>query len=121
MEEPAAGAVVNAGSGLPPRAKPVVPPALLAGPAFGSLAGERPWLGPLFPVVLPFMELPVVVELAACPPDAELPPAVAPAPLPGLWAEAAVTQSESAATRVAVVSFIDPPFICESRTNGDFC
>jgi hypothetical protein len=48
------------------------------------LAGERPSLGPLLPVVLPFSELPVVVELAACPPEAELPPAVAPALLPGL-------------------------------------
>jgi hypothetical protein len=42
-----------------------VPTALLGGPAFGSFAGDRPWLGPLFPVVLPFIELPVVVELAA--------------------------------------------------------
>lgn len=61
-----------------------VPAALLGGPAFGLFEGDMPWLGPLFPVVLPFIELPVVVELAACPPEAELPPAVAPAPDPPL-------------------------------------
>jgi hypothetical protein len=105
---------------MAPCPEPVVPAALLGGPAFGLLAGERPSLGPLLPVVLPFNELPVVVELAACPPEAELPPAVAPAPLPGLWQYAAVTQSESAAAKVAVLSFIDGPFICESRTNGEF-
>jgi hypothetical protein len=78
VEEGAAGALM-----VP---APVVPTALLGGPAFGSFAGERPWLGPLLPVVLPFIELPVVVELAACPPEAELPPAELPAPEPPLCA-----------------------------------
>jgi hypothetical protein len=64
----------------------VVPAALLGGPAFGSFAGERPWVGPLLPVVLPFIELPVVVELAAWPPEAELPPAELPAPEPPVCA-----------------------------------
>jgi hypothetical protein len=68
-------------------------------------------------VVLPFNELPVVVELAACPPEAELPPAVAPAPLPGLCEKAAVVESSSADANVIVVSFIRAPFICWSETN----
>jgi hypothetical protein len=74
---------------------PVVPAALLGGPAFGSLAGDSPWLGPLFPVVLPFIELPVVVELAAWPPAAELPPALEPAPEPPLWAKALVERAST--------------------------
>jgi hypothetical protein len=86
--------------------------ALLGGPALGLLAGERPSLGPLLPVVLPFKEDPVVVELAASPPEAELPPAVAPAPLPGLWEYAAVAQSKSAVANVTVLSFMHRPFIC---------
>jgi hypothetical protein len=86
-------------------APPVVPAALLGGPAFGSLAGERPWLGPLFPVVLPLSELPVVVELAACPPEAELPPADDPAPDPPLCANA-VPEIASAATNVSTVIFM---------------
>src|SRR3954451_4687455 len=94
--------------------------ALLGGPALGLLAGERPSLGPLLPVVLPFKEAPVVVELAASPPEAELPPAVAPALLPGLWEYAVVAQSKSAAANVAVFSFIHRPFMCQSRTNDEF-
>jgi hypothetical protein len=97
---------------LTPWPVPVVPAALLAGPAFGLLAGERPSLGPLLPVVLPFIELPVVVELAACPPEAELPPAVAPALLPGLWEKAAVAESRSADAKVIVLKFIRGPFMC---------
>jgi len=90
---------------------PVVPTALLAGPAFELLAGERPSLGPLLPVVLPFIEPPAVVELAACPPEAELPPADAPAPLPGLCEKAAVAESRSADAKVIVLTFIRGPFI----------
>jgi hypothetical protein len=59
---------------------PVLPAALLGGPAFGSFEEERPWLRTVVPVVLLFMELPVVLELAAWPPAAELPPADDPAP-----------------------------------------
>jgi hypothetical protein len=91
---------------------PIVPAALLAGPALGLLAGERPSLGPLLPVVLPFIELPAVVELAACPPEAELPPAEAPALLPGLCEKAAVAESKSAEAKVIVLRFIRGPFIC---------
>jgi hypothetical protein len=60
----------------------------------------------LFPVVLPFMELPVVVALAASPPEAELPPAVAPALLPGLCPNAAVPESVSAVIKARVASLI---------------
>ena len=91
---------------------PVVPTALLAGPAFGLFAGERPSLGPLLPVVLPFIELPTVVELAVSPPEAELPPAVAPAPLPGLCEKAVVAESRSADAKVIDLTFIRGPFIC---------
>jgi hypothetical protein len=84
---------------------------LLAGPAFGLLAGDNPWLGPLLPVVLPFMEVPVVVELAAGPPEAELPPAVAPAPLPALCENAAVAERQSADASANVLSFIAGPFL----------
>jgi hypothetical protein len=52
------------------------------------------------------MELPVVVELAASPPEAELPPAVAPAPLPGLCPNAAVAESVSAVIKARVASLI---------------
>jgi hypothetical protein len=89
----------------------VVPTALLEGPAFELLAGDRPSLGPLLPVVLPFIEPPAVVELAACPPEAELPPADAPAPLPGLCEKAAVAESRSADAKVIVLTFIRGPFI----------
>jgi hypothetical protein len=91
---------------------PAVPAALLGGPALGSLAGERPWLGPLFPVVLPLSELPVVVELAACPPEAELPPADDPAPDPPLCANA-VPEMASAATNVSAVTFMWLSFLSE--------
>jgi len=84
----------------------VSPTALLGGPRLGSFAGERPSLGPLFPVVLPFMELPVVVALAASPPEAELPPAVAPALLPGLCPNAAVPESVSAVIKARVAGLI---------------
>jgi hypothetical protein len=84
---------------------PVVPPALLGGPAFGSFAGDKPWLGPLLPVVLLFMEPPVVVELAAGPPAAELPPADEPAPDPPLCANA-VPEIASSVANVSAVSFI---------------
>jgi hypothetical protein len=57
---------------------------LLGGPFLKLLLGERPTVDPLLPMVLPFIELPVVVELAASPPAAELPPAVAPEEDPGL-------------------------------------
>jgi hypothetical protein len=40
-------------------------------------------------IVLPFM--PLVLKLAASPPDAELPPAVAPADEPVLYARATLT------------------------------
>jgi hypothetical protein len=61
--------------------------ALLGGPELAfPFALEGPSLGPLLPVVLPFIELPVVVELAACPPEVELPPAELPAPEPPLCA-----------------------------------
>jgi hypothetical protein len=58
--------------------------ALLGGPLRKLLLRERPTVDPLLPIVLPFIELPVVVALAASPPAAELPPAVAPADDPGL-------------------------------------
>jgi hypothetical protein len=60
----------------------------------------------LFPVVLPFMELPVVVALAGSPPEAELPPAVAPAALPGLCPNAAVPESVSAVIKARVANLI---------------
>src|SRR3954452_21305895 len=88
-----------------------VPTALLGGPAFGLFAGDRPSLGPLLPVVLPFIELPTVVELAASPPEAELPPAVAPAPLPALCEKAAVAERRSADAKLIVLTFIRDPFI----------
>lgn len=88
---------------------PVAPVALLGGPAFGLFAGDRPWLGPLLPVVLPFSEVPVVVELAASPPDAELPPAVAPEELPGLCANAAEVATANVVAKTNVVSFIRKP------------
>jgi hypothetical protein len=97
---------------LVPWPVPVVPTALLEGPAFGLLAGERPSLGPLLPIVLPFIELPAVVELAASPPEAELPPADAPAPLPALCEKAAVAESRSADAKVIALKFIRSPFIC---------
>jgi hypothetical protein len=78
---------------------------LLGGPLFALFAGDKPSLGPLLPVVLPFIEVPVVVELAAGPPDAELPPALLPAPLPALCAKAGEPKV-SAATRVTKVTFI---------------
>ena len=52
-----------------PEPMPVVPTALLGRPMSVRFAGESPSLGPLLPVVLPLSELPVVVELAACPPE----------------------------------------------------
>jgi hypothetical protein len=55
--------------------------------------------------VLPFMELPVVVELAAWPPEAELPQALAPGPVPALWENAEVVESNSADARVSVADF----------------
>jgi hypothetical protein len=58
------------------------------------------------PVVLPFCELPVVVELAASPPEAELPPAVAPALLPGLCEKAGVVVSKSADANASVAVLI---------------
>ena len=94
-----------------PWAVPVVPTALLEGPAFALLAGDRPSLGPLLPVVLPFIELPAVVELAASPPEAELPPADAPALLPELCEKAAVAESRSAEAKVIILTFIRDPFI----------
>jgi hypothetical protein len=96
-----------------PEPIPVVPTALLGGPLLTLLPGERPSLGPLFPVVLPFIELPVVVELAACPPDAELPPALLPAPVPGLCANATVPDNASAAARANVLSFMVRPLWLE--------
>jgi hypothetical protein len=71
-----------------PEPIPLVPTALLGGPLLTLLPGESPTLGPLLPVVLPFIELPVAVELAASPPEAELPPALLPAAVPGLCANA---------------------------------
>jgi hypothetical protein len=60
-----------------------------------------PSLGPLFPVVLGFIELPVVVELAAGPPAAELPPADDPAPEPALCANAAPEAAIAANNAIA--------------------
>jgi hypothetical protein len=56
----------------------------------------------LFPVVLGFIELPVVVELAAGPPDAELPPADEPAPEPALCANAATGNVSAAMIAIEV-------------------
>ena len=55
--------------GTPEPMPVVLPTALLGGPISVRFAGESPSLGPLLPVVLPLSELPVVVELAACPPE----------------------------------------------------
>jgi hypothetical protein len=66
---------------------------------------------PLLPVVLPFREVPVVVELPAGPPEAELPPAEAPALFPGLCAKAAVVDSKSADANASVAIFMDHPFM----------
>jgi hypothetical protein len=60
--------------------------ALLGGPFRKLFDGDRPTVLPLLPIVLPFIELPVVVELPASPPAAELPPAVAADDDPGLCA-----------------------------------
>lgn len=81
-----------------------LPTALLGGPLRVLLAGDKPSLGPLLPVVLPFMEDPDVVELAAGPPAAELPPAVEPAPVPGVCATAAVPMIAKA--NVSAVNFM---------------
>lgn len=71
------------------------------------LLGERPSVRPLLPVVLPFIELPTVVELALGPPAAELPPAEEPALVPGLCAnELAVLRTSAAAVRS------DTAFMC---------
>ena len=64
-------------------------PELLASPAEGAVPGMVV-LWPIFepvvpPVVLPFIEPPVVVPLAAGPPDIELPPAEPPAFCAGPW------------------------------------
>jgi hypothetical protein len=63
----------------------------------------------LFPVVLGFIELPVVVELAASPPDAELPPADDPAPEPALCASAAAGNARAAMIAIEVI-FIEFSF-----------
>lgn len=89
-----------------PEPIPVVPIALLGGPLLTLLPGDSPTLGPLFHVVLPFIELPVVVELAAGPPAAELPPALLPAAVPGLCAKATVPESAIAAAKVSVLIFM---------------
>ena len=73
------------------------------------LLGERPSLRPLLPVVLPLRELPVVVELAAGPPDAELPPAVAPAPVPADCANAAAGVASRASDTIRVRDFMSVP------------
>ncbi len=73
---------------------------------FVLLLGEMPSLRPLLPVVLPFNDVPVVVELAAGPPEAELPPADAPAPVPALCANEAVVPSKMAATDMMRVFFM---------------
>jgi hypothetical protein len=70
------------------------------------LPGDRPTVGPLLPIVLPFIELPVVVELALEPPEAELPPAVAPAEDPGLWAKAELHVNANRATTAGRSSFL---------------
>jgi hypothetical protein len=58
------------------------------------------------PVVLPFRELPVVVELAAGPPAAELPPALAPAPVPALCANEALVPSARVTTVIKIAFFM---------------
>jgi hypothetical protein len=68
----------------------------------------------LLPVVLPFIEFPVVVELAAWPPEAELPPADAPEPEPALCAEATPERASIAIT-VIEVSFMPCPFWFKSQ------
>ena len=90
----------------------LVPAALLGGPAFGLWAGDMPSLGPLFPVVLGFIELPVVVELAAGPPEAELPPAVDPAPEPALCANAAPDTATAVNNAIAAIFILFPPLQC---------
>jgi hypothetical protein len=82
-------------------------PWLLASPADGAVLPVVVPVDPFFmaappPVVLPFIDSPVVVLLAAGPPAAELPPAV----LPPLCAKAAVPESAKAVASAMVVSFI---------------
>jgi hypothetical protein len=92
--------------GAPEPMPVVLPTALLGGPISVRFAGESPSLGPLFPVVLPLSELPVVVELAAGPPEAELPPAEAPALVPGLCAWALKPRTLKAAANINIFGFI---------------
>src|SRR3954451_13861884 len=63
------------------------------------------------PVVLPFIEEPVVVLLAAGPPACELPPAVA----PGDCASASVPVSANAPANNIVVSFMGRLLFCMPR------
>jgi hypothetical protein len=95
---------------LPDPAFGFIPPAgfaLLGGPELAlPLELEAPSLGPLLPVVLGFVELPVVVELAAGPPEAELPPAELPAPEPALCAKANDPDNTRIEASVSVLSFM---------------
>jgi hypothetical protein len=61
---------------------------------------------PPVPVVVPFVEEPVVLPLAAEPPAAELPPAV-PDEAPPACASAKLLESANAVANAMVVSFID--------------
>src|SRR3954463_13804305 len=66
------------------------------------------------PVVLPFIEEPVVVLLAAGPPACELPPAVA----PGDCASASVPVSANAPANNIVVSFMVASSLSLPRTQS---
>ena len=61
---------------------------------------------PELPVVLPFIDEPVVEPLAAEPPAAELPPALLPAVAPPACASAKVLESANAVANAIVVSFM---------------
>jgi hypothetical protein len=61
---------------------------------------------PPVPVVVPFIDEPVVEPLAAEPPAAELPPALPPAVAPPACASAMVLESASAVANAIVVNFM---------------
>jgi hypothetical protein len=104
------GAVTGAATPSEGSVGPPSPMALLGGPLRKLLLGERPTVDPLLPIVLPFIELPVVVELAASPPAAELPPAVAPADDPELCANADPSASDKAVAMTNINFLIETPF-----------
>jgi hypothetical protein len=61
---------------------------------------------PAFPVVLPFIDEPIELPLAAEPPAAELPPAVLPAEAPPACASAKVLESAKAVANAIVLNFM---------------